>query len=336
LARKTVTFLVTSNSKGSTRRFSMPASWLKLFSVLGIVVFVLLAAATVDYVGLLLQSVETKRLRVQNNRLKGKFEVVEGQLTALEKSLERVKVQAQKLKMITNVEDEDRTLRLAIGPLPKPGQAIDSYNKPLADRQPASFLGGKDEPLFAGPEEINGRDELFREANRGYSSLSIRIERAVQESQLVEQKASSLYEALADRQSLMNATPSVKPSRGWFTSKFGYRVSPFTGRPVMHNGLDIASAPGAPVYAPADGVVSFAGYDAGYGKLVAIDHGYGVVTRYGHNSRIYVEVGQKVRRRDVVAAVGSTGRSTGPHLHYEVRVNGVPVDPQNYILDSYF
>jgi murein DD-endopeptidase MepM/ murein hydrolase activator NlpD len=118
------------------------------------------------------------------------------------------------------------------------------------------------------------------------------------------------------------------------TSKFGYRLSPFTGRPMMHQGLDLAAPPGSPIVAPADGIVSFAGYDAGYGKLVSIDHGYGVVTRFGHTSQIYVEVGQKVKMGDVIAAVGSTGRSTGPHVHYEVRVNGVPVDPRNYLLDE--
>ena len=102
----------------------------------------------------------------------------------------------------------------------------------------------------------------------------------------------------------------------------------------MHQGLDIAASPGSPIFAPADGVVSFAGFDAGYGKLVSIDHGYGVVTRFGHTSQIFVEVGQKIHRHDIVAAVGSTGRSTGPHVHYEVRVNNVPVDPQNYVLDE--
>ena len=112
-------------------------------------------------------------------------------------------------------------------------------------------------------------------------------------------------------------------------------MSPFSGRPVMHSGLDIAASPGAPIHAPADGIVSFAGYDPGYGKLVSIDHGYGVVTRFGHTSAIMVEVGQKVKRRDVIASVGNTGRSTGPHLHYEVRVNNVPVDPSNYVLDEH-
>src|SRR5690606_16069985 len=111
-------------------------------------------------------------------------------------------------------------------------------------------------------------------------------------------------------------------------------LDPFTGKAVMHAGLDIAAPPGSPVHAPANGVVSYVGYEPGYGNLVSIDHGYGVVTRFGHNSRIFVEKGQTVKRRDVVATVGSTGRSSGPHCHYEVRVHGVPVDPMNYILDE--
>ncbi len=132
----------------------------------------------------------------------------------------------------------------------------------------------------------------------------------------------------------VNATPNIKPTRGWFTSRFGYRGDPFTGKPDMHYGLDMAAAPGTPVMAPADGVVSYVGYESGYGKIVAIDHGFGVRTRYAHNSQIYVELGQKIKRRDVISAVGTTGRSSGPHLHYEVRVNDVPVDPINYILNE--
>lgn len=143
-----------------------------------------------------------------------------------------------------------------------------------------------------------------------------------------------LWENLSERQSLLNSTPSIRPARGWLTSKFGYRVSPYSGKPTMHNGIDIAAAPGTPVYATADGVVTYAAYDETYGKLVSIDHGYGITTRFGHNSQIYVQVGQKVNRWDVVAAVGSTGRSTGPHCHYEVRLNNVPINPLNYILDE--
>jgi murein DD-endopeptidase MepM/ murein hydrolase activator NlpD len=173
---------------------------------------------------------------------------------------------------------------------------------------------------------------ITREAGRDYATLSVRIDRALRQSQLREQGVLQLWDSLSERQSLLSATPSIKPTHGWYTSRFGYRADPYTNRPEMHGGLDMAAPPGTPVYAPADGVVSYVGYEAGYGKLISIDHGYGVVTRYGHNSRVFVEQGQKVHRWDVISAVGNSGRSTGPHLHYEVRIHGIAVDPINYIL----
>jgi murein DD-endopeptidase MepM/ murein hydrolase activator NlpD len=201
-------------------------------------------------------------------------------------------------------------------------------------RQPASELEMADENFHQEKPLMGQAGELsVGTGSRALASLSVRIDRAIKETGLREQSILSLWATLSERQSLMSATPSIKPAKGWFTSRFGYRISPFTNRPVMHNGIDIAAAPGSPVYAPADGVISYSGYDAGYGKLISIDHGYGVVTRYGHNSKLFVSIGQKVKRWDVIGAVGSTGRSTGPHLHYEVRVNGVPVDPINYVLE---
>jgi murein DD-endopeptidase MepM/ murein hydrolase activator NlpD len=101
----------------------------------------------------------------------------------------------------------------------------------------------------------------------------------------------------------------------------------------MHKGIDFAADHGADVTAPADGLVIFVGNRGGYGKAVVIDHGYGIQTHYGHLSGYRVEIGQRVKRGQIVAAVGNTGRSTGTHLHYEVRYNGIPQDPEKYILD---
>jgi murein DD-endopeptidase MepM/ murein hydrolase activator NlpD len=115
---------------------------------------------------------------------------------------------------------------------------------------------------------------------------------------------------------------------------FGYRPNPFTGRTVLHAGIDIAANVGTPIVAPANGVVINAGYDEGYGKIIEIDHGYGITTRYGHCSQIFVKIGQKVNRFDVIGSVGNTGRSTGSHLHYEVRVAGVPRNPMLYVLED--
>jgi murein DD-endopeptidase MepM/ murein hydrolase activator NlpD len=226
-------------------------------------------------------------------------------------------------------------MKLAIGPLAKTpetqeeimGIAEEGRNPAAITQNPASSV------FFSKPLLETHEGELARTGESGYHSLSIRIDRAIRQASLREQGVLELWETLSVQQSLIRATPSLKPTRGWYTSPFGYRMSPYTGAMALHTGLDIAATPGTPIYAPADGVVSFSGYDGGYGKLLSIDHGYGVVTRYGHNSELYVTVGQKVKRGDLIAAVGNTGRSTASHLHYEVRVNGLPVDPENYILE---
>jgi len=143
-----------------------------------------------------------------------------------------------------------------------------------------------------------------------------------------------LDEYLKNQKSLLAATPSIWPTRGWVTSGFGYRKSPFTGLPEKHEGLDIAARMGSEIRATADGKVTLSGRENGYGNMVEVDHGYGIMTRYGHNSKNLVKVGDKVKRGQVISLVGNTGRSTGPHVHYEVLLNGIPVSPRNYILED--
>jgi murein DD-endopeptidase MepM/ murein hydrolase activator NlpD len=129
------------------------------------------------------------------------------------------------------------------------------------------------------------------------------------------------------RHALAAATPSIWPVTGWLSSSYGVRRDPFTGGPDFHPGLDISADYGQPVRATADGVVASAGVNGNYGNLVVIEHGYGIVTRYGHLSRFAAAGGQKVRRGDIVGYVGSTGRSTSAHLHYEILLNGQLSNP---------
>lgn len=330
--KKLITFLISSNRKGATRSIVVSAGVLKAIGVAAVVGVIFMTSLVIDYVGLLSQSLESKRLKAENLILHEQFKVVEGKLNALEQSLERVKISSAKLKLITNIDDPNRELNLALGPGSRTGQDLDQLTVGMDERAPASDFVSGDEVFFQDKPLNPARGELSVDGQTDYGSLAVRIDLAVKETQLREQSVLELWDFLDERESLLAATPSIRPVKGWYTSRFGYRLSPWTGRPIMHNGIDIAAAPGTPVFAPADGIVSFAGYDAGYGNLVSIDHGYGVVTRFGHNSQIFVKVGQKVRRRDIISGVGTTGRSTGPHLHYEVRVNNVPVDPMNYIL----
>lgn len=331
--RKTYTFLVISDRKGTTKKVVLSAAWVKTIGVFAFLLMVVGAAGVVDYTGLLFQSMENKRLLSENSHLKREFTLVENKLSGLEKQMERIQNFATKLGMITNTGDKEKQVRLAMGPLPRPGQAVEEMSEDIHQRQPASVVASKDKLFFEAALLDSKKGEVYKDKSDNYASLSIRMDRLGKESELKEQNILRLWESLSSRQSLLRATPQIKPTNGWFTSKFGYRKSPFSGRPVMHKGLDIAAPPGTPIFAPADGVISYAGYDSGYGKLISIDHGYGMVTRYGHVSKIYSSLGQKVKRGDVIGAVGNTGRSTGPHLHYEVRINNVPVDPSNYILN---
>jgi murein DD-endopeptidase MepM/ murein hydrolase activator NlpD len=149
------------------------------------------------------------------------------------------------------------------------------------------------------------------------------------------EKSSRLQAFFEDQQVLLAATPSIWPVRGYLSASFGNRKDPFTGMPDFHPGIDISTPRGTPVMAPADGVVTFRGVRGAYGKALVVDHGYGIVTRYAHLDGYNVRPGQRVHRGDVLAFVGNTGRSTAPHLHYEVWVNDQLRNPIKYILDEY-
>jgi murein DD-endopeptidase MepM/ murein hydrolase activator NlpD len=139
----------------------------------------------------------------------------------------------------------------------------------------------------------------------------------------------------ADQTARLSCTPSVWPVRGYFSSGFGNRIDPFTGGRDFHPGIDVSAPRGTKAVAPADGVVVAVGPRGAYGLAIIIDHGYGIVTRYGHLEGFAVRAGQRVRRGDVIGFVGSTGRSNAPHLHYEVWLNDKAQNPIHYILDEY-
>ncbi len=136
-----------------------------------------------------------------------------------------------------------------------------------------------------------------------------------------------------DQDNLLNSTPSIWPTKGFLCSTFGFRRDPINRSIKMHEGYDIANKLGTPIHATADGIVIFASIESGYGNFIRIDHGYGITSNYGHLSAILVHVGDRVTRGQKIGLMGSTGRSIGSHCHYEVRINGIQVDPSNYILN---
>lgn len=149
------------------------------------------------------------------------------------------------------------------------------------------------------------------------------------------EKSRELTGIFDTQRSLLASTPSVWPVRGYLSAGFGNRPDPFTGLKDFHPGLDISAPLGTKILAPADGSVIFAGVKGGYGNAVTVDHGRGIFTHYGHLDAFNVRIGQSVRRGSVLGFVGSTGRSTAPHLHYEVWLNGANQNPLLYILDEY-
>jgi murein DD-endopeptidase MepM/ murein hydrolase activator NlpD len=165
------------------------------------------------------------------------------------------------------------------------------------------------------------------------ASVKEGLEWLTKEATSQEQILNELSQAAEQRSSRWAATPSIWPVKGWVTSGFGPRISPFTEKPAWHDGLDIGAAANAPVQAPAQGRVTSVGFDPKLGNLVRLDHGFGIETVYGHMAKSLVKEGQRVKRGDVVGLVGSTGLATGPHLHYMVKVNGQALDPNKYILE---
>jgi murein DD-endopeptidase MepM/ murein hydrolase activator NlpD len=194
--------------------------------------------------------------------------------------------------------------------------------------------GYQDEMGLGGPELVDSNSlpssNLFNNELNSYmrSDLALLHRKAM----LVEERLSAAESAYKTRQELLDSVPSLLPANGWFASGFSYRTDPFTGKKRFHKGLDISCDHGTPVYAPANGVITRRGRNGGFGKSISINHGNGIVTRYAHLSKFNVSKGQRVKKGDLIGYVGSTGRSTGPHLHYEVHKNGKAVNPMKYII----
>ncbi len=187
------------------------------------------------------------------------------------------------------------------------------------------------------PEDLDAQIPLKEKHNSLMRDMHEQIEQLSRASGSQQEEFESLLRSLQDQQNLLASTPAIRPvSRGvksWVTSRFGYRKSPFTGRREFHKAFDIAARQGTPILATADGVVTFAGKKGFLGQTITIDHSHGMVTRYGHCSKVLKKRGEKVKRGETIALLGNTGRSTGPHVHYEVRLNGMPVNPEKYILN---
>jgi murein DD-endopeptidase MepM/ murein hydrolase activator NlpD len=195
-----------------------------------------------------------------------------------------------------------------------------------------------DGKLYLASLDHNGnfkaRDESLVGPPVDLASMVSRMEQIKSDARALLKTISSTSKGVALRQEILNAMPSRPPAKGWLSSDYGVRQSPFHSGEKMHNGVDIAADVGTPVYATADGVVAFAGLNGSYGKYIRINHGFGIATRYAHNAELLVKKGQKVRRGDQIGVIGLSGRTTGPHVHYEILVKDKPVDPTNFFFEE--
>lgn len=302
MGRKYTIIVIPSNSSGS-RRFSVTKRMTALL-LLFLVSFVGMTLYLAQEKILLMKHVaRLSPLQQQNQAQKKLLENFNAKLHSLDNSLVQLHQLEEQIRIMASL---------------KPGE-----------RKGALGLGGVSrDALPDNIEKLAPSDRRFaRRLNRQFQDIEKRA--AEQESAF-----NDLLRTFGERRVLLAHTPSMWPVKGWISSNFGYRRSQFTNQREFHSGIDIVAREGTPIFAPADGVVIRAGREAGYGKFLEIRHMQGIVTKFAHNSVNLMKVGQRVKRGDVIAKVGSTGRSTGPHLHYEVRINGVAINPRLYIIAS--
>lgn len=304
MAEKYVTLMIISQptAKVSTLRFRRKT--LITLAVLVVCVLGFSCFLGVSYTGQRIREADLRSLEERN-------QILSEELTSLQGSLAQYKSQ-----MKENVALEEQ-LRLTANLEPIPPEAR------------LMGVGGSQRYSTAHMQALTHRERT------DVTRMTERVDQLVRQAGLTRESLGEVQEALAADRVKWACIPSIRPvDTGFYSSGFGRRTDPFTGRIAMHWGLDICTWKGEPVYATADGTVIKAKSDGSFGKLVVIDHGNGYITRYGHNSELKVKKGRKVRRGDVIALVGQSGRATAPHLHYEVRVNGKPVDPMSYILSG--
>ncbi len=270
---------------------------------IGLILFLFLYMS-MDYLYIIREFNSIEEIKNRNRKLGKQLYSYKVKVEEIENTLERLKALTTKLKIISNLADAEERSKI----------------------------------FSAEAEAIEGVDDFSMvsdsEMDNEFRGMQARLKDIYYKMEYQEEDLNKLNEYLEEQSALLASTPSIIPVKGWITSYFGSRIDPFTRKLAKHEGIDISARSGTTIVAPADGVVTFAGNKPGYGVTLTIDHGYGITTVYGHNSKLFVAQGKKVKRGMPISAVGSTGRSTGPHLHYEVRVNGITVDPRKFILDN--
>jgi murein DD-endopeptidase MepM/ murein hydrolase activator NlpD len=295
------TIVVVPQGSSASKIFEVSLTALKLGGSLvaaALVLALLLGYATVRRS---VNLARAERLEQENLRLANELNILHGRLGGLADTVSRLEMRDTQLRLLANLDPIDPDVR-------------------------AAGIGGPRAAGSRAPETA-----LLGRAGQ----VSVDLDAMVRRARLLAQSFREAGDSLALHAERLAATPSIMPTAGWLSSAFSnMRNHPILHEARPHEGLDVSAPMGTPIEATANGVVTAAGWEPGYGNTLVIDHGFGIVTRFAHASRLLVRVGDKVHRGDRIALVGNTGLSTGPHLHYEVHVNGRPVDPLRYILPA--
>lgn len=313
---KRVTFFIASDSGGIFKKLSLSRGGLLLAGATATIVLLLTGYILTDYLILRHQTATVSHL---TNEITHQKEQINGQQQQIRQFAEQINGLKSDLVALNDFEEKIRIIA-----------NIEKAAGEAAAGPEAGLLGmGGSIPEDVNPVLSPGStpNSLLRELHGQLNTL---------DTALLEQKQNfaSLLNYLEDKRRLLASTPAIRPlNGGWVTSRFAYRKSPFTGRREFHHGLDVAAREGTPLVATADGKIIYSGRKGALGNCIIIDHGHGMITRYGHLEKCLKKRGDTVEREDIVGTVGNTGMSTGPHVHYEVRINGIPVNPEKYILN---
>ncbi len=307
--RKKISFVILSNTGAPAKQVSASRASIRLIGIFIVVCFALFGYVVYDYYNL---KYTTQRLHQRE--------------TTLTAQLSEVQSQRKQIQEFSNEINSLKDQLVALNQFEKKVRIIANIEK-TAETDNIFGVGGSI------PEDLNAQIPLKDKHNSLMREMHAQIDQLSTASTNQQAGFQSLLKDLQDQQNLLASTPAIRPVRGWTTSKFGYRKSPFTGRREFHKGYDISTKKGSPILATADGVVTFVGRKGLMGNTIIINHGHGMVTRYAHCDKFLKKRGEKVERWEQIATVGNTGRSTGPHVHYQVELNGVPVNPEKYMLD---
>lgn len=306
---KKISFFVLSTTGSPIKRLTISKGMLKVLSLLVVVALIASGYVVYDYYTL-------KKILPNTARLKSKIDNQEDEII-------------NQRQQIQNFASEINTLKTKLIDLNRFEKKI----RIIANIEKSS---GQDGLFGVGgsiPEDLNPNIELEGKHNRLMRDMHEQVEQLHDASVNQEDGFESLLKFLDDQRNLLASTPAISPVKGWVTSRFGYRTSPFTGRREFHKGLDIAAPKKSSIIAPADGVVTFVGLKGMLGKVIVLDHGHGMSTQFGHIDKALKKPGEKTTRGEEIAHVGNSGRTTGSHVHYEVLLNGLPVNPEKYIID---